>query len=389
MADLPLRVLLIEDNPGDVRLIQAMLEESNAARGHSSRSVQTEAADRLSTGLQRLEQERFDAVLLDLSLPDAEGLQCVLRVAESAPNVPIVVLSGRDDFEIARHAVHEGAQDYLLKGHVDAELLRRALEYAIERKDLESERTHLLERERSARMEAEMALRIRDQVLGTVSHDLRTPLATVGLFARLLREPDGQHSPSPNRIEWAEKIAAAAQECLAMIGELLDVARLGMGETIELERDSVELVGLVQEVVAERQSRATQHQIVVETSAPEIRGRWDRARLRRVVANLLSNATKYSAPGSRVWVSVASRQTADPPQASVMVRDEGVGIPSADLASVFDWYHRARNVGSVPGTGIGLAGARRIVELHGGTISVSSTEGAGSTFTVDLPLQPR
>jgi signal transduction histidine kinase len=389
VADLPLRVLLIEDNPGDVRLIQAMLEESNAARGHSSRSVQTEAADRLSTGLQRLEQERFDAVLLDLSLPDAEGLQCVLRVAESAPNVPIVVLSGRDDFEIARHAVHEGAQDYLLKGHVDAELLRRALEYAIERKDLESERTHLLERERSARMEAEMALRIRDQVLGTVSHDLRTPLATVGLFARLLREPDGQPSPSPNRIEWAEKIAAAAQECLAMIGELLDVARLGMGETIELERDSVELVGLVQEVVAERQSRATQHQIVVETSAPEIRGRWDRARLRRVVANLLSNATKYSAPGSRVWVSVASRQTADPPQASVMVRDEGVGIPSADLASVFDWYHRARNVGSVPGTGIGLAGARRIVELHGGTISVSSTEGAGSTFTVDLPLQPR
>lgn len=388
MAEQPLRVLLIEDNPGDVRLIQAMLQEPNVVRGRAYRPVHSEAVERLGLGLERLQQDQFDAVLLDLSLPDAEGLPCVRQVAECAPTVPIVVLSGRDDFGTALRAVHEGAQDYLLKGHVDAELLRRALEYAIERKELEAERTQLLEREHSARVEAELAVRIRDQVLGTVSHDLRTPLATIGLFARLLQEAAPNHPPQ-SRDEWAEKIASAAQEGLTMIGELLDVARLGMGEAVELEREPVDLVSLAQEVVAERQSRATQHHIELESSTSQITGLWDRARLRRVLANLLSNATKYSAPGTRIWVNVTSYETTDGARASVTVRDEGMGIPSDELSAVFHWYHRASNVSSLPGTGIGLAGARRIVELHGGAISVASVEGAGSTFTVDLPLSPR
>src|SRR5205814_3908219 len=96
-----------------------------------------------------------------------------------------------------------------------------------------SERLQLVERERTARIQAELALRIRDQVLGTVSHDLRTPLATIALFARLLCD-EAKNGPVARQEEWAEKIAAATQEGLAMIGELLDVARLGMGEPLEL-----------------------------------------------------------------------------------------------------------------------------------------------------------
>lgn len=248
-----------------------------------------------------------------------------------------------------------------------------------------SERRQLLDRERTARLQAEMALRIRDQVLGTVSHDLRTPLATIALFARLLRDEAGPHAPGARRDEWAEKIAAAAQEGLTMIGELLDVARLGMGEPLELERETMDLVSLAGEAVAERQEKAPQHQIELESSAPEIPGRWDRTRLKRVLANLLSNAIKYSAVGSTVWVNLSTHEAADGTRASVTVRDEGVGIPHNELSEAFEWYFRGTNVGGLPGTGIGLAGARRIVELHGGTISVSSTEGSGSTFTVDLP----
>lgn len=377
-----LRVLLIEDNPGDVRLIQAMLHERSDTAQTRLR-IEPEVVDRLAAGVRQLAETPFDAVLLDLSLPDAEGLTCVLKIREAAPELPIVVLSGRDDLATALQAVHEGAQDFLLKGHVDAELLQRSLQYAIERKRLDLERGQLLESEREARQQAEVAVHIRDQILGTVSHDLRTPLATIAMFAQLLSEP--QAAANIRLTEWASKIGAAVQEGLTMIDELVDVARLGMGEALELAREAIDLFALAEETIAEHQQRAAQHPIELIASTPRITGWWDRLRLKRVLENLLSNATKYSAPGSRVWVTISTEDD-DGSWAILAVRDEGVGIPPDELGTIFEWYRRASNVGARRGTGIGLAGARRIVELHGGTITAVSAGGAGSTFTVRLPL---
>ncbi|HKC72796.1 MAG TPA: sensor histidine kinase, partial [Chloroflexota bacterium] len=107
----------------------------------------------------------------------------------------------------------------------------------------------------------------------------------------------------------------------------------------------------------------------------------------RVVGNLLSNALKYSPAESAIWVRLSQEDGAAGPEAVLVVRDEGIGIPAADLAHIFDRFARAGNVvGHFQGTGIGLASARGIVEQHGGTIAVGSTEGVGSTFTVRLPL---
>jgi len=132
MHDNKIKVLLVEDNPGDARLKQEMLSEAGAP------AFAMEQADMLSTGRERLAAGGIDAVLLDLGLPDSSGLDTFITVHAQAPDVPIVVLTGLDDAELAITVVQEGAQDYLPKNKLDSELLVRTIRYAIERKKVEN-----------------------------------------------------------------------------------------------------------------------------------------------------------------------------------------------------------------------------------------------------------
>jgi len=127
-----MRILLIEDNPGDARLIRELLAETDGG------PFDVTLADRLEDGLRHLAPGAADVVLLDLSLPDSSGLDTLARVVASAPWAPIVVLTGLDDRDLAVEAVRRGAQDYLVKGQTDGELLARAIRYAVERKETQS-----------------------------------------------------------------------------------------------------------------------------------------------------------------------------------------------------------------------------------------------------------
>jgi two-component system cell cycle sensor histidine kinase/response regulator CckA len=122
-----IRVLLVEDNPGDARLFTELLRDAGASR------LSMVHVDRLAVALDRLNRDPFDVMLLDLSLPDANGLDTLVRAHAQAPKIPIVVLTGHDDEALAVRAVRAGAQDYLVKGHVDGELLVRSIRYASER----------------------------------------------------------------------------------------------------------------------------------------------------------------------------------------------------------------------------------------------------------------
>lgn len=148
----PVRVLLIEDSPTDARMIQEMLGEAGAG------GFQLERVSRLAAGLERLAQGGIGLLLTDLSLPDSHGLETFLRAHAQAPQVPIIVLSGLEDETIALHAVQEGAQDYLVKGHVDGHLLVRAIRYAIERQRTAEQLAHYAAelRETNAQLEADL-----------------------------------------------------------------------------------------------------------------------------------------------------------------------------------------------------------------------------------------
>jgi signal transduction histidine kinase len=369
-------ILLIEDNPGDARLIREMLAEAPVFEH------QLTWTDTLARGLASLSEGNVDVVLLDLSLPDSHGLVTFSAVRDHAPVVPIVVLSGSIDEETALAAVHEGAQDYLVKGRVDGYLLARSLRYAIERKQNE-ETQKLLYRQASE------AIRLRDTVLSSVSHDLRNPLMAIRVIAETVRL---QVAQEPNRDleaidEGLERIERNTQRMASQIDELLDVAHLQSGEKVHLTVRSADLVALTCETIHDYQQRTRRHRISFEPPGVPVVGRWDRARLERVLGNLLSNAIKYSLAGGDIVVRIGVEERDQTRWATLAVQDAGVGIPAADLPRVFSWFYRGENVASeVAGAGIGLAGSRQIVELHGGTIHVESQEGVGSTFTVRLPL---
>ncbi len=175
---------------------------------------------------------------------------------------------------------------------------------------------------------------------------------------------------------------------VALIGDLLDAARLQAGQALTLERRPTDLVALVGGLVAEHQERTDRHTIRFEATVPSLVGAWDAERVERVVGNLLANAVKYSPAGGTIRVSVRREAEGGDPVAVVMVQDEGLGIPAADLARLFEPFHRASNVAEhIPGTGLGLASARHIIAEHGGTINLQSEEDRGTTVTVRLPLE--
>lgn len=122
-----IKILLVEDNPGDVILVHVAVQEVGTAQ------VKIERVKRLSEAMERVERYPFDVILLDMSLPDSQGFDTIARALEQAPDIPIVVLTAVDDEELALRAVGEGAQDYLIKGQVDEDQLLRSIRYAIER----------------------------------------------------------------------------------------------------------------------------------------------------------------------------------------------------------------------------------------------------------------
>ena len=183
-------------------------------------------------------------------------------------------------------------------------------------------------------------------------------------------------------------IEEAAGRMVALVDEMMDAAHLSAGRELALSPVPVDLVALVEATADEACQGESGHRVRVEAETPALVGEWDMARLGRVLSNLLSNAVKYSWPGTEVLVRVGREEAPDGgARAVVTVRDEGVGIPAADLPHLFERFHRGANVaGRTRGTGIGLAGACHIITQHGGTIEVESAEGRGSTFTVRLPL---
>jgi PAS domain S-box-containing protein len=234
--------------------------------------------------------------------------------------------------------------------------------------------------------EAQRAVRTRDELISLVSHDLKSPLTTLALGISFLEED----ADAAGRAV-LKKMARQTERMNSMIDELVDAALLHSGMPIGLVLRETDLVSLVRAVVEELQEGAPLHRLEVQAARGSLVGMWDPQRLDRVVNNLLSNAVKYSPEGGRVEIDLELTREGDTIWALLRVTDEGIGIGPSDQERVFEWYSRGENAlrTEIPGTGIGLAGSRDIVVQHGGSISVESEPGKGSTFTVRLPTEPR
>jgi phosphoserine phosphatase RsbU/P len=371
-----LDILLVEDNPGDARLLRELLKEASSLR------FNLQHVDRMAAAEAAMAAGGADVVLLDLSLPDAHGMETVGRMLRAAPDAAIIVLSGLDDETTALKAVQAGAQDYLVKGHVEGPLLGRAIRYARERKRLEVERAQLLESERQARELAETAVQGRDEVLRVVAHDLGNSLSAVLVTTRFLLRTVSEGGEGATTRRYVENIRSLAEQMQRLRQDLLDAALLEAGR-LAMEMEEIEPATLVEESFDRYAPVAAEKGITLTRSMPErsLPIEADPARLLQVLANLLTNAVKFTPSQGRIDVGYELLDQA----VRYFVSDNGNGIPADNLPHLFDRFWTTRK-GNPSGAGLGLAIARGIVEGHSGEIWAESTAGEGSTFYFTIPL---
>jgi PAS domain S-box-containing protein len=221
-----------------------------------------------------------------------------------------------------------------------------------------------------------------------IAHDLRNPIAATRWAAQLLQRRREAGLLTDEDLDGGLRtIEDSTTRMAALVNGLIDTAQLRHGESLDLNREAIDLVDLMRHSVQTFQRTSDRHALVITAIDPTLIGQWDQARLERVMDNLLTNAIKYSPEGGDILVTVARDTTDQGDWAVIAVQDHGIGIAEIDLLTVFDPFRRGVNaIARASGSGMGLVGVRQIVEEHRGTISVVSREGTGSTFTVRLPL---
>lgn len=232
--------------------------------------------------------------------------------------------------------------------------------------------------------ETQAALQARDQFLSIASHELRTPLTSLLGYLELLYRRSRREQTLNARDQRALQVTIKqAQRLRSMVEMLLDLSRIQTGQ-LQIEPEPLDLCQLIKRIGTELQPMVDQHMLEVVTLTDELWIEGDALRLEQVVHNLVQNAVKYSAPGSRILIQVGQQEH----YGYVAITDQGIGIPEHALPHLFQRFYRASNVDplQISGLGIGLYVVKELVSLHGGHVSVESREGQGSTFTVWLPV---
>jgi signal transduction histidine kinase len=362
------RTLIVEDNPGDAFLVQEQLSDGDVP-------FEIEAAEDLAAAMKAVAKKTPDVVLLDLNLPDSRGTETIRKMVRKLPNVPVLVLTGQDDEELAIRAVQEGAQDYLFKSELDKGHLVRAIKYAIERQSL------LLALQKSR----DQQLHFKDQLLSHVSHELRSPLTCIHQFVTILL--DGLSGPlTPEQRECLETVLKSSNQLRTMINDLLETAVIEAGK-LKLELQCVPLNDLVNQAGDMLHATADAKGIILEWSAPSepLLVYADPHRVLQVLLNLIENAVKFTPKGGTIQLT--AEKSDDSSSALVQVRDTGCGISESAQPLVFEKLFQEENASDQArkGLGLGLSICKDLVLRQGGNIWVKSHLGRGSTFSFTLP----
>ena len=363
-------VLLVDDNADMREYVRGLL--------HTSFRVIT-AGD----GVMALEAVRAldgplpDVVLSDVMMPrlDGVGLLRALRADPRTRGIPVILLSARAGEEARIEGLEAGADDYLIKPFTARELLARVSSHA-----------SLARLRQQAQRALEESNRRKDEFLAMLAHELRNPLAPIQNASELLsrRLPDDIATQA-----LASMVKRQVTQLTRLVDDLLDVSRITEGR-IELQRQPLELSSVINQAVesVEPLVQAKQHRIRITSSHKPIYVSGDVARLVQCVANVLTNAAKYTDHGGAITVELRSQETA----AVIEVTDNGVGISADLLPHVFDLFVQGDRTldRSQGGLGIGLSIVQRLIQLHDGQVTAASAgAGCGATFQIRLPLIER
>jgi signal transduction histidine kinase len=370
MTNGPTQVLLIEDNPGDADLVRLRLVESDAA-------VDVTCVSRLGDALQSITKQPPSVVLLDLNLPDSHGAETFRKILQTAPDVPVVILSGQDDEALAMKALHQGVQDYLVKGDITSGQLERAMRYAMERQALL----------RTVEISRRQQLEFKNQFLSHVSHELRTPLTCIHQFVTILK--DGLAGEvNPEQRYHLQTVLNSVHQLRSMIRDLLEATRAESGK-IRIEPRCIAIGELIQQAISMMAATAKEKRVGLEVGLdariPLVYA--DPDRVLQVLINLIDNGIKFTPPEGSILLK-ACMVEADPNMVYVSVSDTGRGISPEAKVLIFErLYQDPESVdNNRAGLGLGLFIAKELIEPHGGRIWVASEIGNGSTFSFTPPL---
>jgi len=418
-------ILLVDDQPARLLTYQSVLSElgQNLVLAHSGREA-----------LDKLMRDEFAVVLLDVSMPDMDGFETaeLIHAHPRFEKTPIIFVTGIHVSELDRlRGYKAGAVDYVAipvvpeilrskvavlvelycKRHelrqlnriladankklsqanltLQAEKTRelQALNATLQHANAELERANRsLHREVAERTRAEQALqeadRNKDEFLAMLAHELRNPLAPILNALELMRM-----KPSASQSQWAQEVIQRQLASLTrLVDDLLDVSRITRGK-ITLARQPVAVATLITRAVetVEPLIKVREHQLTLRIPPEVLRVDGDPTRLTQALGNVLGNAAKYTDRGGRIDLICARQGT----EVEIRVRDTGIGIPAELLPRIFDLFTQLdrRSDDSIGGLGIGLALVRRLVEMHGGSVTaLSNGDGAGSEFVIRLPV---
>jgi signal transduction histidine kinase len=350
-------------------------------------------------GWQQIQSGQFDLVLLDVMMPDINGMELLKRTAAFDPDLVCIIITGYATIELAVQAIKEGAYDFIAKPFEANTLLmtvRQGLERrrlslaarrlaqleaekeALERRNAELEREALEQRMR----ELEQLDRVKSDFTRTVAHELRAPVAAIQSYLRLML--DGYISLEEQR-EYLARAEQRTSTQLELIADLLDLARL-QNPDLSTKCEPVNAGESLQEVCELMNSQAQEKKIVFIASIPKETPTIsaDPKHIKQLWSNLVSNAIRYTPEGGAVSVTMEVQDG----QVATSVSDTGIGISPEELPHIFEEFYRtkAAKTHSEVGTGLGLSLVKRIIETYHGHIDIQSTVGKGSTFTVTLPV---
>jgi signal transduction histidine kinase len=373
-----LHVLLIEDNPADAKLTRRALEASE------NPTYRIDDVPSLGEAAIRLGQTPYDAVLLDLGLPESVGVDAVAQFRALCPfPPPLIVLTAHDDQRVALEALDQGAQEYIIKS--DIVCLSRSIRHAIVRQQMMQELNTANEMLQGKNVRLAELYDSAQQFVDNVSHEFRTPLTVIREFTSIVR--DGCAGPvTPNQIEYLDKVLNRSDDLAHMIDDMLDISKLESGR-LGVWRRPYKVAEMITTVIGSLEKRAESKNIRltrnVEPDLPQVF--CDEEKAQRVLINLAVNAIKFTPDGGQV--EIWARPATDGAEIVVGVTDSGPGISAENLEIVFE---RFRQLGtnmraSTKGFGLGLNIAKELVNLNLGKMNVESDLGKGSTFSFTLP----
>lgn len=349
-------ILIVEDNPEDRELYKRYLR--------SNQNLQVLEAEIGEEALDMLDSHSVSLVLVDYNLPDMDGIEIIraIRQHEKGEYVPIIMLTGLGNEEIAVEALKLGAQDYLIKGKLSATALLRSIENALKQTKLEQQL-----RDKTRELE---------DFVSVAAHDLKSPLSTIYVYCQMLKEQLGEQQETSELVQVIEK---RSEQMIHLIDTLLSYTRLGR---ITTDLYPVELNDIIDCV------KQNLHNLIVERDCeilcdnlPGVIG--EETGLIQIFQNILSNSIKYCRQKPRIRLSAQQSDKL----AIIAIQDNGIGIKKSEFDNIFLPFTRLHKGSEFIGTGIGLANVKKIVEQFHGKIWIESVVDQGSTFYISLPLR--